>query len=226
MLEYIKKHPVIVGVIAIGGAFVFYELALAGSSSTAATTYDTGASADQIQSTVDQGAIQANAQQQLNNAQFQISYLQQQQSGDYAIANLNAQTSTVQQVNAIQGQIAITDVNADVTKNSISTQAAVTEYGLDTQKSIQDSINATSTALAKISSDTTLGYATIVNNAAVQTATINANTTTTLGGYQAGVAIDNINASRDIAIGAQNVQKQVSSNDLLGTVVKGIFSLF
>ena len=148
--------------------------------------------------------------------------MQQQQAGTYAVANLNAQTSTTQQVNAIAGQEDLSAINSQLQEYNISTQAAVAQDTLTTQQAIAQGVNDTSTALAKISSDTTLGYATIVNNAAVQQSQINANTQTTLGGFETAATLAQINAAQNIALGAQSVAKNASNNQAAGGIIGAI----
>lgn len=95
----IKEHPyAATGGIVIGGLLLYFVFFSDGSGAeSSGTTMVAGSPNDQND--------QINAQ--LQSQQFQLQYLQAQQAGEYASAQLQAQTSTVQQVNAIQGQLAI-----------------------------------------------------------------------------------------------------------------------
>jgi len=95
-LTLIKQHPyAATGGIVVAGLLIYF-LFFRGDSAQQGTAVS-GNPNDQS------SAINQQAQDQA----FQLQYLQAQQSGQYATAQLQAQTSTVQQVNAITGQIAI-----------------------------------------------------------------------------------------------------------------------
>jgi hypothetical protein len=191
-LTIIKRHPwATVGIVLVGGILLYYLL-FAGGSEEAGTTIVSGAPNDQS------NALSAQAADQ----QFQLAYLQAKQAGDFALANLQAQTSTTQQVNAIQGQLAIQG-------QQIESQTEIEKIKLDNDK-----------YLANLQSQTMLQSQLITQTTALQLSQMQT---------QANIAINaaNVDLQKSIAqyqttaltqIARYNVQQQESS-DTLGAIV-------
>lgn len=128
----IKKHPyAATGAIVVGGLLIYFMFFAGDSNAPQGSAYGGNTPSD-----VDL-AVQREAQAQ----QAQLQFLQAQQAGQFAVAQLEAQTSTTQQVNAIQGQLAIQGqqifTQAEIEKlrlnNELILEKARGEYALQSQ---------------------------------------------------------------------------------------------
>lgn len=129
----IKQHPYATGAVVILGGLLLYFVVFRGSSSAQPQGTIIGGNTP--------GDVDNAAQREQQSQQFQLSYLQAQQAGQYAMAQLESQTSTTQQVNAIQGQLAIQgqqiSVQAELEKARMANEALLEQmrgdYALQSQ---------------------------------------------------------------------------------------------
>lgn len=155
----VKKHKwAIIAIVGIGALLLFYYFKHKGSASSASGGALVVGSATNPQDLA--------LQQQAQAIQGTLAVNQQKAAADFAMANLQAQTSTVQQVNAIQGQ-------ENLAAGQQSTQIE----------------------LAKLSSGTQLGLADINANTQLQSQAIAANQAIAITQYEtaANVAINSAN---------------------------------
>lgn len=223
ILEYAKQHPVIIGAVALVGAFAFYEIALAPSgSSVVASTSASGTDDATQQAEIAAAGNAASLQAGLNQQSAQISGTLQQQAASNAaneyLANLSAGT-----------QLALNDQNVGLTQTVDLAQ-------LTTQQAINTNNNQTSEDISNISSTLQQNLATIFGGIQTTLATTQSNTvlglgaqqsdvTKTLAGLQASTTVAQINAAQNVAVANANVAKQQSDNNLIGGLVGGILGI-
>lgn len=223
-----KKHPVILIGVAVVGAYIFYELALAGG----------GNSTQAVSDGANYGAVangtQVGLQAQVQAHQDDLNAALAGQAADNAtkiqLAIIAAQSGGSQQGAAISGTIDLANIQGGV-------QKYITDANNATQVKLTQDNNATSIANAKILSDTQTGLATIANTTGLSYAKIasdtnlglagiQANTTTTLAGIQGAVTNNQIDAQKQISIEAIKSRASASNTSSILGVVGSVIGAF
>jgi hypothetical protein len=228
ILRPVKKHPLLIGGVVIGGAvllFIYMRGGFGGGqvsvqSGAAGPSQADLAYAAQGQQLSYQAAMQSGAQQ------FQLAYLQQEQAGSA-------------QHDAIQAQLETLNINSSLDLAKYQTGAAqatalasmqnnldIATLGANTQTSLAQLGAATQLGLTQITSQTQLGLA------ADQANIISKTLDTQLGingqnvDLQKSLSADTMNTQLGIANINASVAKKKSSNGLIGGIIGGVLSIF
>lgn len=215
-----KKHPAILVGVAIVGAYIFYELAIAGSSSSGGgAMVSTGQPNGAYSYGAGNSGQVAGLQAQVQAHQDDISAALAGQAADNAtkitLATLAAQTSTTQQGVAVGGTLDLAKITGSVQEwlagNSSTTQIELNKDNNATALANQKLMADTSTALATISSNTTLSYADIASKTSLGMASIQGATTLGLASIQGDVTNHQIDANSAVTIEA--IKSRASSDN-------------
>src|SRR5271170_1122845 len=137
------------------------------------------------------------------NAQLAAQAMQE----NAALQATNSNNATQVALAQLQGNDAITaaQIAAESTSNTNDIDAALATYQTQVQQTLGLAQIQTGLAETQIASNTTLG-----------SAQINANVVEDVSGNATQVELASINSKEQVALGAQSVAKQASSNQLLG----------
>lgn len=222
--SFFKKHPTILIGVGLVGAYVFYELALAGGSSGAvavAPATDPSANATQAALTGQAASIQAQASSDQLSVQYNLQSQSMLDAYNEWKAQLDSATSLTSQTNAITGQLALGQLSLQGNEDNNTTQITLASNAEASSEAINKQNADLQTAITNIGASTSLAYANIVSQASLGEAGINASLVTQLAGIQADVTKTQLNDQTNIATAAVNAQKSSGSGlfSFLGGVV-------
>jgi hypothetical protein len=233
-LSVFKEHPAITVAVFVVGAFVFYEIAIAGGSSPGQQLVSSQPQQNsggvnpntELAASVQMQSIQAGLQSQAN----QISANLSAQAADIAsrqyLAKLSADTTLQGQTNQLNYNTfalkTTTDAQTSMHTADLSTQVLLTKENNATQITRDNIASNLSTTLANISKDLTTTLAQISSTTVLGLGKQQSDTTIALGGYQRDISISSINASRDIAVASADVQKHNADLGFLGGLIGAI----
>jgi len=205
----IKKKPVTSGAVIIGGALILFLLMRAGGGGASAGGGSTGGISDAQANAAAQvqiAQLQAGAQGASYN--FQLAALDRQLTGDFAVAGLSAQL-----------QQGMAQLQADLTRYQVGEDSRIAELNISAQRDMTLAGYQNQQALAMTQSQMQLGLAGIQAETAMFTVGTNADLQATLARLQS-----------DTTLGLANIQagtaRRQSSNNLIGSIIGGAFSLF
>lgn len=225
-----KKHPAILIGVAIVGAYIFYELAIAGGSSGGTVMVQgpssggdngQGQYAAQVAGTI--AGLQAQAQAHQDDINAALAGQASDNATKITLATLAANSSGSQQQTAVTGTLDLASITGAIQEslqaNNNTTQVTLTKENNATALTNARILSDTQTNLAQIGASTGLAYADIASKSALGLAGIQAGTTVSLAQIQGDVTSHAIDAQSAVT---QQAIKSKSSSNLLSNIIGAI----
>jgi len=207
-LSIVKKKPVTTGVIVVGGVIILVMLLRGGGGGGGAVSSGGGISDAQAAAAAQVQIAQLQASAQGAQYAFQLSALDREQSGNFALAGLSSNL-----------QIGLAQLQSDLVRYQTGEDARISELNIAAQRDMTLAGYQNQQALAMTQTQMQLGLAGIQAETAMFTVGTNADLQATLAQLQS-----------DTTLGLANIQagtaRRQSSNNLIGSIIGGAFSLF
>jgi hypothetical protein len=227
IIRPVKKHPVLIGGVVIGGAaLLFLYLHSTASSGAMVAAGPSGPTDAQVAFAAQSQGLAYQASMAAGAQQFQLAYLQQEQAGQ-------AQHDTV------QAQLEALNINSSLDLAKFQTTAAQTTalatmqnnldiatLGANTQTSLAQLGAATQLGLAQITSTTSLGLAQQQANVIAKTLDTQQQLNAQNVQLQENLSSNASQTQISLAQIQAGVQKKQSSNSLIGGIIGGVLSIF
>jgi hypothetical protein len=226
VLKPVKKHPVLIGGVVIGGAALLFIYLHSTSSAGAVVAGSSGPSPADLAYAAQQQSLAYQASMAAGAQQFQLAYLQQEQAGQAQHDTLQAQLETLN----IQSSLDLAKYQTTAAQTTalagLQNQLDIATLGAQTQTQLAQLGAATQLGLAQITSQTSLGLAQQQANVIAKTldtqVTINAQNTN----LQENIASKTAEEQVQLAQISAGVAKHGQSSGLLGGIIGGVLSIF
>lgn len=204
----VKKKPVTTGAIVIGGVLVLVILMRSGGGGGGAATGGGGISDAQAQAAAQVQIAQMQAAAQAGQYSFQLAAMEREQQGQFALAGLSANLQT-----------GLAQLQADLVRYQTGEDSRIAELNIAAQRDLTLANYSNQQALATTQSNLQLGLAGIQAETTMFTVGTNADLQAALARMQS-----------DTTLGLANIQagtaRRQSNNNLIGSIVGGVFGLF
>jgi hypothetical protein len=228
VLKPVKKHPLLIGGVVIGGAvllFIYMRGGFGGGQAAVASGASGPSQADlayaaQGQQLSYQAAMQGSAQQ------FQLAYLQQEQAGSASHDAVQAQLETLNISSSLDLAKFQTNAAQTTALASMQQQLDIATLGANTQTELARLGAATQLGLTQITSQTQLGLAQDQANIVAKTLDTQLGMTAQNVQLQENLASKAAETQVSLAQISAGVQKKQSSNSLIGGIIGGVLSIF